>query len=87
MRYKKISSDIIKAVKNLKNKKYTPLHEPLLDANDIKEVNKCLKKTFVSSVSKFTKDFEKKISKLTKSKYSSSSNKWNSSFTSCNKNS
>ena len=70
MRYKKISSDIIKAVKNLKKKKYTPLHEPFLDANDIKEVNKCLKKTFVSSVSKFTKDFEKKISKLTKSKYS-----------------
>lgn len=70
MRYKTISLNIVKAINNLKNKKYTPLHEPNLDNNDIKAVSECLKSTFVSSISKFTETFEKKIKHLTKANYS-----------------
>ena len=69
MRYKKISSSIIKAVKIFKDKKHVPLHEPDLDINDAKVVKKCIESTFISSVSKFTTDFEKKIKILTNSKY------------------
>ena len=63
MRYKIISLNIVKAINNLKKQRYTPLHEPNFDNNDIKVVSECLKSTFVSSASKFTETFEKKIVK------------------------
>jgi len=70
MRYKKISSKIIRSVKFFIKKKYVPLHEPCFEKADFDSMNKCLKSTYVSTVSKFTNIFEKKIKKLTKSKYS-----------------
>jgi perosamine synthetase len=70
MRYKKISSKIIKSVKFFIKKKYVPLHEPCFEKADFDSMNKCLKSSYVSTVSKFTNIFEEKIKKLTKSKYS-----------------
>ena len=70
MKYKKISNEIIKSVKFFIKKKYVPLHEPYFKKEDFNSMNKCLKSSYVSTVSKFTNIFEEKIKKLTKSKYS-----------------
>ena len=70
MKYKKISSEIVKSVKFFIKKKYVPLHEPSFKKEDFNSMNECLKSSFVSSMSKFTNTFEEKIKKLTKSKYS-----------------
>ena len=70
MKYKKISNEIVKSVKFFIKKKYVPLHEPSFKKNDFDLMNKCLRSSFVSTVSKFTNSFEEKIKKLTKSKYS-----------------
>jgi|TARA_B110000495_G_C23039170_1_gene622070 perosamine synthetase len=70
MKYKKISNEIIKSVKFFIKKKYVPLHEPCFKKEDFDSMNRCLKSSYVSTVSKFTNIFEEKIKKLTKSKYS-----------------
>ena len=70
MKHKKISNEIIKSVKFFTKKKYVPLHEPSFKKEDLDSVSKCLKSSYVSTVSKFTNRFEEKIKKLTKSKYS-----------------
>ena len=70
MKHKKISNEIIKSVKFFIKKKYVPLHEPSFKKEDFESVSKCLKSSYVSTVSKFTNIFEEKIKKLTKSKYS-----------------
>tara|TARA_B100000035_G_C21023260_1_gene564984 strand:+ start:318 stop:1490 length:1173 start_codon:yes stop_codon:yes gene_type:complete len=70
MKYKTISKEIIKGMNFFKKKKFIPLHEPELDSDDIKMVRKCINSSYISSVSYFTNEFEKKIKFLTKSKYS-----------------
>lgn len=70
MKYKKISDEIIKSVKFFIKKKHVPLHEPYFKKEDFISINKCLKSSYVSTVSKFTNIFEEKIKKLTNSKYS-----------------
>ena len=70
MKYKTISKEIIKGMSFFKKKKFIPLHEPELDSDDIKMVRKCINSSYISSVSYFTNEFEKKIKSLTKSKYS-----------------
>ena len=70
MIYKKISSDIIKSVYNFTKKKFIPLHEPSFKSKDFAILKKCLKSSYVSSISKFTNTFEKKLINLTKTKYS-----------------
>ena len=70
MKYKEISNEIIKSVKTFTKKKKVSLHVPHFKKEDFKSVNRCLKTSYVSTVSKFTNIFEKKIIKLTKSKFS-----------------
>ena len=70
MKYKKISSDIVKSVNLFIKKKFIPLHEPYFEKSDFVSVNRCISSSYVSTVSKFTNIFEDKIKKLTKSKYS-----------------
>ena len=70
MKYKEISNEIIKSVKTFTKKKKISLHVPHFKKEDFKSVNRCLKTSYVSTVSKFTNIFEKKIIKLTKSKFS-----------------
>ena len=45
------------------------LHEPFFFGKETKELNKCIKNTYVSSKSKVVSNFEKKISKYTNSKF------------------
>ena len=59
MKYKKISKKIIKSVKFFIKKKNVPLHEPYFKKEDLDSVNKCLKSSYVSTVSKFTNFFFK----------------------------
>jgi perosamine synthetase len=55
---------------NLKKKNEKAfLHEPNFDQKEIKYLNKCVKSTFVSTAGEFVKLFEKKIKKITNSKY------------------
>ena len=67
MKYKKISNSIIKSVNIFTKRKNIPLHEPSINEKDFNIVKKCLKSSYVSTVSKFTNLFEKEIIKLTKS--------------------
>ena len=63
-----IFSIILNSFKNFK--KQLSLHEPSIDTSDIKTVKNILSKKLVStSAEKIINKFEKKISKLTKSKY------------------
>ena len=69
MKYKKISYEIIKSLRIFTKKKKF-LHVPSINKNDFDSVKKCLKTSYVSSVSNFTDIFERKLKKLTKSKFS-----------------
>ena len=69
MKYKKISNSIVKSINIFTKRKKIPLHEPSINKKDFDIVKKCLKSSYVSTVSKFTNLFEKEIIKLTKSKY------------------
>lgn len=50
-------------------KKKSGLHEPVFSKNDLNNVTNCIKSTFVSTRGDFTKQFEKKLSKIIKTKY------------------
>ena len=63
-----IESEFKKKIFNVVKRK-TGLHEPSFDSSDIKEVTKCIKSTFVSTYGKYVLNFEKSLSKYTKSKY------------------
>ena len=65
---------ITKIVKKIKKKDKYPLHEPLLDESDIFQLKKCIKSTYISTVSKYVQLFEKNISRFTKSKYTVATN-------------
>jgi len=47
-----------------------PLYKPLISKNEIKNVNACLKSSWISSKGIYIKKFEKKFSNFTKIKYS-----------------
>jgi perosamine synthetase len=69
MIYKEISNQIIKSLRFFTRKKKVALHVPYFKKKDHNLVNRCLKTSYVSTVSKFTNIFEKKIKKLTKSNF------------------
>ena len=63
----KISNQIIKVVKKKYGKKKNyPLHEPKFFKETIKDVNKTIKSTWVSSKGLEVKNFEKQINLLIK---------------------
>lgn len=64
-----IENFIFSAVKKIYKKKKIFLHEPFIDNDDLRSLNKCLKSKFVSTVGKGVDLFEKKVSLYTKSKY------------------
>ena len=69
MAYKSISKDIIRSLNNFVKRKHTPLHIPFFTDDDARNVAKCVRSSYVSSVSKQTNLFEEKIKKFTKSNY------------------
>lgn len=56
------------------------LHEPYFHSDEIKNLKKCIKSGWVSTGGKFVKDFEKKISNFTNTKYSVALNSGTSSL-------
>lgn len=64
-----ISLDLIKNLKSISKNKLR-LNEPYFSGDEITQIRKCIKNTYVSSKSKIVSTFEKKISKYTKSKFS-----------------
>lgn len=62
-------STIIKTLDFKCTKKAHHLHEPYIEKKDIKEIEKCINKGFVSSVGEQIIAFKNKLKKFTKSKY------------------
>tara|TARA_Y100000591_G_scaffold333230_1_gene374828 strand:+ start:1866 stop:2375 length:510 start_codon:yes stop_codon:yes gene_type:complete len=62
-------NNINKLLKKVLKKKVTPLHEPYFNNRELKKLKECIKSGYVSTVGKSVNLFEKKISKLTKSKH------------------
>ncbi len=66
----KLISSIIESIQKVtKNKKANNLHEPTLSKLEEKYLKKCLKTNMLSTIGPYINLFEKKIKKLTKSKY------------------
>lgn len=70
MKYKEILHQIIKSVRFFSRKKKIALYVTYFKKKDYNLVNRCLKTSYILTVNKFTNTFEKKIKKLTKSKFS-----------------
>ena len=66
---KNLSNEIISFYSGSKYKKQKHLHEPFFNYDDIKSVNKAIKKKEVSTYGNFVLEFEKKIARFTKSKF------------------
>lgn len=67
--YEKIN-EILEILSSLKKKKFFVfLHEPSINSNDIKNVTNALKESEISTYGKYTKIFENKIKKYTKSRH------------------
>ena len=64
-----ITKNFLNKLKKICGAKSTPLHEPSFFGNEIYELKKCIKSTYVSSKSEITRKFETKIKKITKAKY------------------
>ena len=62
---KKTITEIQKLLKNNQKR----LHDPIFFGNELKYLKKCIDTGFVSYVRKFVNEFEKKVSKYTKSKH------------------
>ncbi len=69
MIHKKIVDIISKSINEISSSKKLTLHSPFIKKDDIESVNKCLKSTYISTVSNYTNFFEKKLGQFTKSKY------------------
>tara|TARA_B100000989_G_C19524570_1_gene466054 strand:+ start:138 stop:1310 length:1173 start_codon:yes stop_codon:yes gene_type:complete len=69
MEKKQISKEFIFKLREICGKKKRSLHEPSFFGNEINEISKCIKSTYVSSKSDITSKFEKKIKEITKAKY------------------
>ena len=61
-----LANTIIKKIKSLEPK---TLHQPVFFGNEVKYLKQCIKTGFVSSVGNFVSVFERKIKKVTGSKY------------------
>ena len=67
---KNLIKNLTKIVKGLNTKSlFFSLSEPNFNNNDKISIKKCIDSTYVSTGSKFTNEFEKKLSRITKSKY------------------
>jgi perosamine synthetase len=69
MMKKNFVEEIIKVINKKFNRKKYFLHEPSFNTNDIKDVIKCIRSSFVSTAGKYSNVFEKKLSQITNSKY------------------
>ena len=61
-------------------KNIIPIHEPAFFGNEKKYINSCITQGWVSTSGKFINLFEKKICKITKSKYALATNSCTSSL-------
>lgn len=66
---KNLVKELTKSIKLVTRTNKPRLHEPHLDGEEIKELKKCIKSNFISTVGFQVKKFEKKLSKLTGAKY------------------
>ena len=57
-----LSNKIINGIRTVAGKKNLPLHEPRFDENEIKNLQKCIDSSYVSTVGKYVNIFEKNIS-------------------------
>ncbi len=65
-----MSKDIYNLIKDIyRNEKIVPLHSPYFFGNENKIIQETIDSTFVSSIGKNVNIFEKKITKITNSKY------------------
>ena len=64
-----LSNKIINGIRTVAGKKNLPLHEPRFDENEIKNLQKCIDSSYVSTVGKYVDIFEKNISDFTGAKY------------------
>ncbi len=69
MIYKKIANNISNCIKKISTSKKLVLHSPFLKKDDVENVSKCLKSSYISTVSNYTNLFEKKIKHFTQSNY------------------
>lgn len=65
----KISKNIIDILSKNLNKKNVSLHSPIFTNDEVNELSKCIKSSYVSTSGHYINSFEKKISEYTKSKY------------------
>jgi len=65
---------LLEKIKKVTKSNNPRLHEPYLDNLEIKELKKCIKSNFVSTAGPQVKKFEKKIAKLTGSKFAIATN-------------
>lgn len=63
------SKNLSKSIKQVTNCDNPKLHEPYLSLDDLKEIKKCIKTNYVSTIGPQVKLFEKRLSKLTGAKY------------------
>ena len=59
MIYKKIANNISNCIKKISTSKKLILHSPYLKKDDVENVSKCLKSSYISTVSNYTNLFEK----------------------------
>jgi len=71
---KKIVSESFKSINKILNKKSKGLHDPLFTGNEKKYLANCIKSGFVSSVGKYVRVFERKVSDYVKTKYAVATN-------------
>lgn len=69
MIHKTIVSEISKNIRKISNSKKLILHSPFIKSDDLESVKKCLKSSYISSISNYTDLFEKKLKNFTKSNY------------------
>ena len=64
-----VLKEIVEFIKQLYNKDFVPLHEPVFLGNEKKYLNECIDTTYVSYVGDFVNKFEKMIADFTGSKF------------------
>ena len=64
-----VSKELIQILKKVCGNKNRALHEPSFFGNEVDEISKCIKSTYVSTKSNYINKFEEKIKKITKAKY------------------
>ena len=69
MKSNNLISEIIKNIRKISGKGSIALHEPVFWSDEKKNLNKCIKSSYVSSGGKYVHLFEKKIKNYTKANY------------------